>query len=60
MLESREVVAAIRAMEIPVLDQTLSENCNEEFIAFVAQLRAIKNGAQPTRAAVASLTITRG
>jgi CCR4-NOT transcription complex subunit 9 len=47
MLESREVVAAVRGMELPVLDQTLAPSCNEEFSQFVGQLRAIKAGSAP-------------
>jgi hypothetical protein len=59
MLESREVAAAVRAMDVPVLGQVLAAGCSDEFAAFVAKLRAIKAGSAPKPACQLAVTRTQ-
>jgi CCR4-NOT transcription complex subunit 9 len=60
MLDSKEVIGAVRAMDLPVLDAAAPPGCTDDFPAFNAHLRSIKNGtAGATRAAAAPLTILR-
>jgi CCR4-NOT transcription complex subunit 9 len=58
MLESREVLNAVKAMEIPVLDVPLGAG-NEEFAQFVGKLRGIKSGAATVRTTPQSIIISR-
>jgi CCR4-NOT transcription complex subunit 9 len=42
MLESRDVIAAVRATDLPVLTQQLAVNCDDQFRGFIDRLREIK------------------
>jgi CCR4-NOT transcription complex subunit 9 len=51
MLESREVVAAVRVIEMPVLVQPLAGNCDDQFRGFIEKLKEIKARKDPNELA---------